>query len=44
MEEVLQFDIAAGTPIPDKATAVAWCDGDLSQIEAIKQSVYIGGS
>jgi hypothetical protein len=24
------FDIAAGTPIPDKANAVAWCDGDLS--------------
>ena len=22
------IDIAAGTSIPDKATAVAWCDGD----------------
>ena len=33
------FDIAAGSSIPDKATAVAWCDGDLSQIDAIKRSV-----
>ena len=33
------FDIAAGTSIPNKATAVAWCDEDLSQIDAIKQSV-----
>ena len=33
------FDIEAGTSIPDKATAVAWCDGDLSQIDAIKRSV-----
>ena len=34
------FDIAAGSSIPNKATAVAWwCDGDLSQIDAIKRSV-----
>ena len=26
------FDIAAGTSIPDKATAVAWSDGDLSLV------------
>jgi hypothetical protein len=35
------FDIAAGTSIPDKATAVAWCNGDLSQIDAIKQTVEL---
>ena len=28
------FDIAARTSILDKATNVAWCDGDLSQIDA----------
>ncbi len=33
------FDIAAGTIIPDSVTAVAWCDGDMSQIDAIKHSV-----
>ncbi len=33
------FDINAGTTIPNKATAVAWCDGDMSQIDAIKQCV-----
>jgi hypothetical protein len=35
------FDIAKGTSTPDKATAVAWCDGDLSQIDAIKQTVEL---
>ena len=37
------FDIAAGTStsIPDKATAIAWCDGDLSQIDTNKQSVEL---
>ncbi len=35
------FDIAAGTSIPHKATAVTWYDEDLSQIEAIKQSVEL---
>jgi hypothetical protein len=33
------FEVAAGTSIPDKATAVAWCDRDLSKIDAIKQLV-----
>jgi hypothetical protein len=33
------FDINAGTTITNKATAIAWCDGDMSQIDAIKQSV-----
>ncbi len=33
------FDITAGTTIPDTATAILWCDGDISQIDAIKQSV-----
>ena len=35
------FDIAAGTSIPDKATAVAWCDGDLSQVYAVTQSAEL---
>ncbi len=35
------FDIATGTSIPDKATAVAWCNGDPSQIDAIKRSVEL---
>jgi hypothetical protein len=35
------FDIGAGSSIPDKATAVAWCDGDLSHIDAIKRSVEL---
>jgi hypothetical protein len=33
------FDITARTTIPDMGTAVAGCDGDMSQIDAIKQSV-----
>ncbi len=33
------FDIADGASIPDKTTAVAWCDGDLSHLDAIKRSV-----
>jgi hypothetical protein len=34
------FDINAGRTIPDKATAVAWCDGgDMLQIDTIKGSV-----
>ncbi len=33
------FDIATGTTIPNMVTAVAWCDGDMSQINAIKRSV-----
>jgi hypothetical protein len=35
------FDIAAGPSIPNKASAFAWCDGDLSQIDTIKQSVEV---
>jgi hypothetical protein len=35
------FDIATGTSIPNKATTVAWCDGDISQIDAIKRSVEL---
>ena len=31
--------MTTGTTLPDPATAVAWCDGDMSQIDAIKQSV-----
>jgi hypothetical protein len=33
------FDINAGTTIHNKTTAVASCDGDMSQIDAIKQCV-----
>jgi hypothetical protein len=40
-QKYCNFDIAAGTSVPDKATAVAWCDGDLSQIDAIKQTVEL---
>jgi hypothetical protein len=29
------FDFNAGTTIPNKATAVAWCDSDMLQIDAI---------
>ena len=35
------FDIASGTSIPDKATAVAWSDGDLSQVYAVTQSAEL---
>jgi hypothetical protein len=35
------FDIAVGTSIPDKATAVAWCDGDLSQVYPVTQSAEL---
>ena len=35
------FDFAAGTSIPDKATAVAWSDGDLSQVYAVTQSAEL---
>jgi hypothetical protein len=36
-----KFDIEAETTIPDKLTMVVWCDGDMSQIDAIKQSVEV---
>jgi hypothetical protein len=36
-----KFDIEAGSTIPDKLTAVAWCDRDMSQIDAIKKSVEV---
>jgi hypothetical protein len=39
LKRYCNFDIAAGTSILNKATAVAWYDGDLSQIDAIKRSV-----
>ena len=35
------FDIAAGASIPDKAAAVAWSDGDLSQVYAVTQSAEL---
>ncbi len=31
-----KFDASALTYIPDKLTAVSYCDGDISQMEAIK--------
>jgi hypothetical protein len=31
--------VASGSSIPDKLTAVAYCDGDISQINVIKNSI-----
>jgi hypothetical protein len=33
------FNINTGEEIPDRLTAVAWCDGDLSQIDAIRKYI-----
>ena len=33
------FDASKGLEIPDALTAVSWCDGDLSQIDAITNSI-----
>ena len=33
------FDASKGLDIPDALTAVSWCDGDLSQIDAITNSI-----
>jgi hypothetical protein len=35
------FNIVEGASIPDKATAVAWCDGGLYQIDTIMISVEL---
>jgi len=40
-KKYFDFDIAAGTSIPDKATAVAWSDGNLSQVYAVTQSAEL---
>ncbi len=34
-KEYSDFDISDGITIPDELTAVAWCDGDLPQVNAI---------
>ena len=34
------FDSDSGAPIPDKLTAVCACDGDLSQVANIKETVH----
>ena len=34
-----KFDASSGSPIPDKLTAVTYCDGDFSQVDAIKTSI-----
>jgi len=33
--ECADFDVSSGTSISDELTAVAWCDGDLEQVNAI---------
>ena len=33
------FDAAKGLEIPDSLTAVSWCDSDLSQVDAITNSI-----
>ena len=38
-QEFGKFDASSGREIPDKLTAVSWCDGDLSQIHSITNSV-----
>ena len=35
------FDSSTGLEIPEALTAVSWCDGDLSQIDAIKNSISL---
>ncbi len=34
-----KFDASSGSPIPDKLTAVTYCDGNFSQVDAIKTSI-----
>jgi hypothetical protein len=34
-----KFDASSGSSIPNKLTAVAYCDGDISQINVIKNSI-----
>jgi hypothetical protein len=36
-----KFDASSGSPIPDKLTAVTYCDGDFSQVDAIKTSTNL---
>ena len=36
-----KFDADSGSPIPDKLTAVTYCDGDFSQVDAIKTSINL---
>jgi hypothetical protein len=36
-----KFDASSGSSIPDKLTAVAYCDGDFSQIDVIKNSINL---
>ncbi len=33
------FDASTTSSIPDKLTTVTYCDGDFSQIDAIKSSI-----
>ncbi len=36
-----KFDASSGSPIPDKLTAVTYCDGYFSQVDAIKTSINL---
>ncbi len=36
-----KFDASSGSSIPNKLTAVAYCDGDISQINVIKNSINL---
>jgi hypothetical protein len=36
-----KFDASSGSSIPDKLTAVAYCDDDISQINVIKNSINL---
>ncbi len=36
-----KFDASSGSSIPDKLTTVAYCDGDISQIDVINNSINL---
>jgi hypothetical protein len=38
-KQYAKFDASSGSPIPNKLTAITYCDGDLSQVDAIKTSI-----
>ena len=38
-KQYAKFDASSGSPIPNKLTAITYCDGDLSQVDTIKTSI-----
>ncbi len=40
-KQYAKFDASSGSPSPDKLTAVTYCDGDFTQVDAIKTSINI---